>query len=277
MLKYQDIDGTLRALAEPTRRAIVDRLSRGPASVSDLAKPFDITLAAVVQHLQVLEESGLIRTEKSARAHLPDGPRRVEPTRRLGLRAPRRDGAPSRPSWRNSGGNIADRSTHPSQRKDTMSKAAVIDELRYHSQHIHDREEVSISPARVFFGMTDKEMKRRWLIEGDGFEIHEYESDFRIGGFDRSRFTFGGGLELTNDTQFQDVVPDRRLVFTYRTTIGGKPLSVSLVTVEFVPDGKGTSLTYTEQGVYFGGAEDVAGREHGTRELLEKLGAELGR
>src|SRR5260221_8928335 len=67
MLKYLNIDSSFRALAEPTRRAIVERLSRGPASVSDLAKPFAITLAAVVQHLQVLEESGLIRSEKVGR------------------------------------------------------------------------------------------------------------------------------------------------------------------------------------------------------------------
>jgi DNA-binding transcriptional ArsR family regulator len=67
MLNHAAIDSSLRALAEPTRRAIVERLSRGPASVSDLAKPFDMTLAAVVQHLQVLEESGLVRSEKVGR------------------------------------------------------------------------------------------------------------------------------------------------------------------------------------------------------------------
>jgi len=67
MLKYSPVDDSLRALAEPTRRAIVERLSQGPASVSDLAKPFDITLAAVVQHLQVLEESGLVRSQKVGR------------------------------------------------------------------------------------------------------------------------------------------------------------------------------------------------------------------
>jgi DNA-binding transcriptional ArsR family regulator len=67
MLKHSSVDSSLRALAEPTRRAIVERLSRGPATVSDLAKPFDLTLAAVVQHLQVLEESGLIRSAKLGR------------------------------------------------------------------------------------------------------------------------------------------------------------------------------------------------------------------
>ena len=61
------LDLMFQALADPTRRMMVDRLSRGPASVSELAKPFDMSLPAVVQHLQVLEQSGLVRTEKVGR------------------------------------------------------------------------------------------------------------------------------------------------------------------------------------------------------------------
>ena len=67
MLNHRAVDRVFQALGDPTRRAIVEHLSRGPRSVSDLARPFDITLAAVVQHLQVLEESGLVRTEKIGR------------------------------------------------------------------------------------------------------------------------------------------------------------------------------------------------------------------
>ena len=55
------------ALADPSRRSMVDRLSRGPASVSELAKPLDMSLPAVVQHLQVLESSGLVTSEKVGR------------------------------------------------------------------------------------------------------------------------------------------------------------------------------------------------------------------
>jgi DNA-binding transcriptional ArsR family regulator len=61
------VDDVFHALGDPTRRAILERLSQGPISVSRLAEPLDITLAAVVQHLQVLEESGLVRTEKTGR------------------------------------------------------------------------------------------------------------------------------------------------------------------------------------------------------------------
>ena len=62
-----NIDRVFHALGDPTRRAIVEKLSEGPISVSLLATPLSITLAAVVQHLQVLEESGLVHTEKIGR------------------------------------------------------------------------------------------------------------------------------------------------------------------------------------------------------------------
>jgi DNA-binding transcriptional ArsR family regulator len=71
MLKYlprgESIDRVFHALADPSRRVIVERLSHGPASVSELAQPLPMSLPAVVQHLQVLETSGLIRTEKIGR------------------------------------------------------------------------------------------------------------------------------------------------------------------------------------------------------------------
>jgi len=68
MQSYQvAIDRAFHALGDPTRRAILEKLSRGPVSVSTLAEPLDMTLAAVVQHLQILEESNLVRTEKTGR------------------------------------------------------------------------------------------------------------------------------------------------------------------------------------------------------------------
>jgi DNA-binding transcriptional ArsR family regulator len=75
MLDHQPIDRIFHALADPTRRRMVEQLARGPLSVSELGAPFDITLAAVVQHVQALEESGLVRTEKIGRTRTC----RVEP------------------------------------------------------------------------------------------------------------------------------------------------------------------------------------------------------
>lgn len=67
MLKQHAVDRVFHALGDRTRRAMVERLSRGPATVSDMARPLGISLAAVVQHLQVLERSGVVRTEKVGR------------------------------------------------------------------------------------------------------------------------------------------------------------------------------------------------------------------
>jgi DNA-binding transcriptional ArsR family regulator len=69
MLNQQptNLDLMFQALADPTRRAMIDRLSRGPASVSELAKPFDMSLPAVVQHLAALENSGLVSSQKVGR------------------------------------------------------------------------------------------------------------------------------------------------------------------------------------------------------------------
>lgn len=61
------LDRVFQALADPTRRTMVERLSLGPASVSELAKPLDMTLSAVVQHLAVLEACGVVRSEKVGR------------------------------------------------------------------------------------------------------------------------------------------------------------------------------------------------------------------
>lgn len=62
-----NLDSTYQALADPTRRSIVERLTRGPASVSELARPLPMSLPAVVQHLAVLQASGLVRSEKVGR------------------------------------------------------------------------------------------------------------------------------------------------------------------------------------------------------------------
>lgn len=62
-----DLDRVFQALADPTRRAMIERLGRAPATVSELAAPIAISLAGVVQHVQILEASGLVRTEKVGR------------------------------------------------------------------------------------------------------------------------------------------------------------------------------------------------------------------
>lgn len=77
-----EFDRVFRALADPSRRSMVERLVRGPASVSQLAEPLDMSLAAVVQHLGVLEEAGIVASQKVGRVRTcrvePAGLRRAE-------------------------------------------------------------------------------------------------------------------------------------------------------------------------------------------------------
>ena len=86
------LDLMFQALADPARRKMVERLSRAPASVSELAKPFDMSLSAVMQHLHILESSGLVATEKVGRVRTC----RIEPK---GLGAVERWISDRRSSW----------------------------------------------------------------------------------------------------------------------------------------------------------------------------------
>ncbi|WP_119393140.1 ArsR/SmtB family transcription factor [Taklimakanibacter lacteus] len=67
MAQYNQLDHVFQALADPTRRAVIGRLGQGPASISDLAKPFAMALPSFMKHIHYLEDSGLIRTSKEGR------------------------------------------------------------------------------------------------------------------------------------------------------------------------------------------------------------------
>ncbi len=79
MVQYQEIDRTFSALADPTRRDLLERLGRGNATISELAEPYGISLTGMKKHVQVLEDAGLVSTEKVGRARRCSlGPRRLE-------------------------------------------------------------------------------------------------------------------------------------------------------------------------------------------------------
>jgi DNA-binding transcriptional ArsR family regulator len=79
MVQYQQLDRSFGALADPTRRAVLERLSQGAASITELAEPFGISLTGMKKHVLVLEEAELVRTEKVGRTRrVSIGPRRLE-------------------------------------------------------------------------------------------------------------------------------------------------------------------------------------------------------
>jgi uncharacterized protein YndB with AHSA1/START domain len=136
------------------------------------------------------------------------------------------------------------------------------------------------TPERVFAAFADPARKRRWFVEGGGNQVEHYEMDFRVGGKERARFSHGApvkGIVFTNDTSYQDIVPNRRVVFASTMTMGEKCISASLATVELLALETGTDLIFTHQGAFFEGADGPEMREAGWRTLLERMTEEVAR
>ena len=126
-------------------------------------------------------------------------------------------------------------------------------------------------PAKVFAGFADKEQKSKWF--GDPAVPSEiWDFDFREGGREFESGQFHGELS-SFDAVYHDIVANERIVFSYTMHFGGAKLSTSLQSLEFVPTATGTHLMLVEHGAYFDGHDNPAGREEGTRGLLEQLAA----
>lgn len=136
----------------------------------------------------------------------------------------------------------------------------------------------SASPQRVFAAWADPVAKRAWFVDGEGWDIQSYELDFREGGKETSQFRWvksdngpGENAIIGNDTVFDEIIPNERIIFTYSMDRNGVRFSVSLATVEIKADGKGSRLILTEHGAFFDGGDGIQMREAGWRELLGKL------
>ena len=130
-------------------------------------------------------------------------------------------------------------------------------------------------PARVFSAFAQPALKRRWYAEGD-HEILDFHMDFRLGGNEQFRYRFRdghpiAGSEIANESTFQDIVEEKRIVMTSRMSLNGKPIVVMLATVEFAAAEKGTDLTLTHQGTYIDWPDGVKMIEIGWSHLLDRL------
>jgi uncharacterized protein YndB with AHSA1/START domain len=131
-------------------------------------------------------------------------------------------------------------------------------------------------PAKVFEAWADGAAKEIWMDDPDyKSDGSSYELDFRVGGHER----FGGlapeGTPYSYDARYYDIVPDYRIVYCYEMYAADDRMSVSLATVEIVPDQDGTKLTYTEQYAFLDGIDKPADREEGVAWMLDNLGTYL--
>ncbi len=131
------------------------------------------------------------------------------------------------------------------------------------------------SPERVWRAWADPEAKRRWNDCHAEVGTQEYTIDFRVGGHEIHRAILPDGRPQFIDKVFLEIAPQARIIFAYSMEAGGRPLSASLVTVEFEADGAGTHMKLTEQLAYLDGHDDLAQRIEGTSEGLDRLELEV--
>ena len=130
-------------------------------------------------------------------------------------------------------------------------------------------------PALVFGAFADEAAKAKWFAGPPDWKKGERAFDFRVGGREVSRGGPKGGPVHSFEARYYDIVPNRRIIYSYDMHLDDRRISVSLATIEFEPEGSGTRLTITEQGAFLDGYDDAGSREQGTRWLLEQLGASL--
>ena len=130
--------------------------------------------------------------------------------------------------------------------------------------------------ARVLKALTDEAAKSKWFSGTPGkWELLERHMDVRVGGSERLKGRWEGGVVSTFDATYHDVIPNERLVYSYVMHLDDKKISVSLATMQLSAEGGKTTLKVTEQGAFLDGYDDAGSREHGTGFLLDALGASL--
>jgi len=153
------------------------------------------------------------------------------------------------------------------------TEQAAVERSTTHSTFVIERT-YDASPQRVFDAWADPAAKTKWFgprEKPDG----AYSLEFRVGGREHLKVPTPDGNIYTFDALYHDIVPGRRIVYTYDMHRDDARISVSLAAVEIEAHDDGTRLTLTEHGVYLDGHDTPAQREHGTIELIDALGEHI--
>ena len=130
----------------------------------------------------------------------------------------------------------------------------------------------SASPAQVFAAWADRDTKAKWFAAHDA----AYTLDFRVGGAEAAHGRTHDGAEIVAESVYRDILTDERIVYTTLLYGRGVLATVSVTTVEIVPDGTGTHLVLIEQDTFLDDQEQPEWRQQGTGDWLDALGRELG-
>jgi uncharacterized protein YndB with AHSA1/START domain len=140
--------------------------------------------------------------------------------------------------------------------------------------------ELPHAPERVFAAWSEPRAKAAWFSGPSGqWTPLEREMDFRVGGRERARGRWASGVITDFQAHYLDIVPLKRIVYSYTMHVDEKKISVSLATIQFEPAEAGrkagTKMTLTEQGAFLDGYDDAGSRERGTGSLMVALAKSL--
>jgi len=139
----------------------------------------------------------------------------------------------------------------------------------HHTSFVIERD-LPGSPRHAFRFWSEHDRKRQWTSCHPDWTVEEDRFDFRIDGSELVRWRTPEGIEYGFRAQYLDIAQGQRIIYSYAMNAGVKPISASLVMVEFAPEGTKTRMTYTEQAAFFD-AQDAATRSSGTGTGFDRL------
>ncbi len=135
--------------------------------------------------------------------------------------------------------------------------------------------DVAVDQQTAFDAWSLLEHRRHWFA-GPGWTEIAREQDFRVGGSELAHGMFPDGTETIYQSRYHRIDDGLRLIYDFDMTVGGLPFSVSLASVEFAAGPDGTTVVYTEQGIFFAPEYDAESRSRGTEGLLDQFVAYVG-
>ena len=267
MPKYRAdlLDRIFHALSDTTRRGMVERLARGPASVSEIARPLQWALPTVVQHLGVLEAAGVVTSTKVGRVRTFQlATDALLPTAEWIGRATTACRAATRSTRCPSG-------TSTEQGEDKMTDT--IERSQTHATFVIERS-YDVPVARVWRALSDTDERAQWFGGGDAFDVQEQAHDFRVGGHGIEAGQWHGGPTSVFRSTYTDIIDQVRIVFTYDMWVDDEHISTSLTTIALEPEGERSTVDLHRTGCPFRRPRHgVEGREEGSKGILDQLGA----
>lgn len=222
MVEYRDLDLIFHAMADATRRQLLQRIMEQSTTVLKLAEPFKMSLNAISKHLKVLEKAGLVTRSKRGREHyFSFNPQSLDPATALIFQL--------KQGWEERLNALDDFLTNQKKEPPVNPAKLVVKKL------------INASCAEVFEAWQNPELMSKWFYPNRPGWRAVTTIDFKVGGHYRNEMINEWGTGFAHTGTYKEIVPNKKIVFTWNS----HAVKDTLVTVELQPKGNRTELTVT--------------------------------